>query len=418
MSCTILYPLLLLLFCCACLSEVQQEEKAVQAERLNVEQRGAVLTPGECQQHFLTAIYSELAELKSTVNSLKNKLEDTEKQLEQLRRNDYKVAFAATLGPIGDLGPFNTDITLVYNKVFVNEGGAYNPTTGIFTAPVKGVYFFSVSARHRSNRLMDLRLTKNGQPMVYVIDHVLGDRYESTANSFSLTLEKGDHVYVMMSCTILYPLLILLFSCACMTEVQQEETEVQTEGTEHLNEEERSAVLTSGEFQHFLPGIYAELAELRSTMRSLKYRLEVTEEQLRKKEYKVAFAATLGPIGNLGPFNTEITLAYQDVFVNEGRAYNPTTGIFTAPVKGVYFFTITGHNRSTRAMGLRLFKNGQQMITVYNHPLSDRYDTGSNSISLTLEKGDRVYVRLRQNTWVFDNENDHTSFVGHLLYSL
>ncbi|KAK9979096.1 hypothetical protein ABG768_012541 [Culter alburnus] len=85
-----------------------------------------------------------------------------------------------------------------------------------------------------------------------------------------------------MSCTILYPLLLLLFSCACLSEVQQEENEVQTEGTEHLNEEE-SAVLTSGEFQHFLPGIYAELAELRSTMRSLKYRLEVTEEQLRKK---------------------------------------------------------------------------------------------------------------------------------------
>ncbi|XP_048038217.1 complement C1q-like protein 2 [Megalobrama amblycephala] len=205
MSCTILYPLLLLLFSCACLSEVQQEEKAVQTERLNVEQKGAVLTPAECQQHFFTAIVSEVAELKSTVNLLKNKLEDnekqlknTEEQLEQLRRNDYKVAFAATLGNIGDLGPFNTDITLVYKKVFVNEGGAYNPTTGIFTAPVKGVYFFSVSARYRSNRLMDLSLSKNGQPMVYVINHPLGDRYESTANSFSLTLEKGDHVYVRL----------------------------------------------------------------------------------------------------------------------------------------------------------------------------------------------------------------------------
>ncbi|XP_051736551.1 complement C1q-like protein 2 [Ctenopharyngodon idella] len=208
MSCTILYPLLLLLFSCACIAEVQQEENEVQAEspeRLNAEQRGAVLTSGECQQHFLTVIYTELTELKSTVSSLKNRLEVTEKQLEvteeqleQLRRNDYKVAFAATLGPIGDVGPFNTDITLVYKKVFVNEGGAYNPTTGIFTAPVKGVYFFSVSGRHRSNRLMDLRLIRNGQPMVYVINHPLGERYESTANSFSLNLEKGDHVYVRL----------------------------------------------------------------------------------------------------------------------------------------------------------------------------------------------------------------------------
>ncbi|XP_052386651.1 complement C1q-like protein 2 [Carassius gibelio] len=224
-----------------------------------------------------------------------------------------------------------------------------------------------------------------------------------------------------MSRTILY-LLLLLFSSASMSEVPQKEREVLAEGTEHLDAEERSALSASGEFeQHFLSGIYSELAELRSTVRSLRNRLQVTEEQLeqlKRREYKVAFAATLGPIGNLGPFNTEITLVYKDVFVNEGRAYNPTTGIFTAPVKGVYFFTFSGHNRSSKAMGLRLLKNGQQMITVYNHPLGDRFETGSNSISLTLAEGDHVYMRLRENTWVFDNENDHTSFCGQLLFSL
>ncbi|XDV27796.1 hypothetical protein PO909_031278, partial [Leuciscus waleckii] len=142
------------------------------------------------------------------------------------------------------------------------------------------------------------------------------------------------------------------------------------------NVEESSAGSTSGEFQqHFLTGIQSQLAELRSTVRSLRNRLEVTEEHLRRKDYKVAFAATLGPVGDYGPFNTEITLAYKDVFVNEGRAYNPTTGIFTAPVKGVYFFTLSGHNRSSKAMGLRLFKNGQQIVTIYNHPQGDRYDT-------------------------------------------
>ncbi|KAG1934931.1 complement C1q-like protein 2 [Pimephales promelas] len=222
-----------------------------------------------------------------------------------------------------------------------------------------------------------------------------------------------------MSSTILYPLLLLAVICHCMSEVPQEEKGLQNDRTEHLNVEDSGAGLTSAEFQQrFLTGIHSELAELRSTVRSLKNRLEVTEEHLRKKDYKVAFAATLGPIGNFGPFNTEITLAYKDVFVNEGRAYNPTTGIFTAPVKGVYFFTLSGHNHSSKPMGLRLFKNGEQMVTIYNHPLGNRFDTGTNSISLTLKEGDHVYVRLRENTWVFDNVNDHTSFVGHLLFPL
>ncbi|XP_056323561.1 complement C1q-like protein 4 [Danio aesculapii] len=189
-----------------------------------------------------------------------------------------------------------------------------------------------------------------------------------------------------MSCCVVYLLLFLLFSCVCMSEVQQEENRNKTESTEHLDVEE-----SDDEFQ---------------------------DEQFRRKDYKVAFSATLGSIGNYGPFNTEVTLVYQDVFVNEGRAYNSATGIFTAPVKGVYFFMFSGHNRSSKAMGLRLMKNGQQMITVYNHPSGDRYETASNSISLTLEQGDHVYMRLRQNTWVFDNENDHTSFNGHLLFSI
>lgn len=94
------------------------------------------------------------------------------------------------------------------------------------------------------------------------------------------------------------------------------------------------------------------------------------------------------------------------------------TGIFTAPVKGVYFFSVSGRHRSNRLMDLRLFRNGQQMINVINHALGERYEAAYNSISLNLEKGDHVYVRLLHNTWVFNNENDLTSFAGHLLYSL
>ncbi|KAG7461135.1 hypothetical protein MATL_G00206720 [Megalops atlanticus] len=33
--------------------------------------------------------------------------------------------------------------TIIFNKVFVNEGEFYNPSTGIFTAPLEGHYFFS-----------------------------------------------------------------------------------------------------------------------------------------------------------------------------------------------------------------------------------------------------------------------------------
>ncbi|XP_048011782.1 complement C1q tumor necrosis factor-related protein 6-like [Megalobrama amblycephala] len=211
-----------------------------------------------------------------------------------------------------------------------------------------------------------------------------------------------------MSCTILYPLLLLLvFSCACISEIQQ------TERTEPLPWKS-----CAGENQQScLAGICPLLAELTSTLQA-----NMDQESLRRKdEYNIAFAAALGNVQDIGPFNTEVTLVYNKVYVNAGLHYNPGTGIFTAPVKGVYFFSFSGHNKTSKPMALRIAKNGKSMSVIYNHALIDagfRFETLSNSINLMLEKGDQVCMRLWANTWVFDNDDSLTLFTGHLLFPL
>lgn len=42
-----------------------------------------------------------------------------------------KVAFSVGLNDAGQMGPFNTDVTLKFYKVFTNIGQAYSPITGI-----------------------------------------------------------------------------------------------------------------------------------------------------------------------------------------------------------------------------------------------------------------------------------------------
>uniref|UniRef100_A0A671Y0U6 C1q domain-containing protein n=1 Tax=Sparus aurata TaxID=8175 RepID=A0A671Y0U6_SPAAU len=168
-------------------------------------------------------------------------------------------------------------------------------------------------------------------------------------------------------------------------------------------------------------GSQKNYCQLVVTLRELETRLRNTEKQLEdlmtSQGNRVAFGANLGINGNVGHFNTEITLVYKNVFSNTG-SYNPGTGIFTAPVKGVYYFSFSGHNHSSKPMGLSLTKNGVKMVIVYNHPAGRRYETATNGMTLQLEVGDQVYMRLWAHTWIFDNTNRHSTFIGHLLFPL
>lgn len=69
-------------------------------------------------------------------------------------------------------------------------------------------------------------------------------------------------------------------------------------------------------------------------------------------------------------------------------------------------------------MGLQLKKNGGLVATVFNHAAGNRHETATNGMTLQLEVGDQVYMRLVANTWIFDNGNLHSTFTGFLLYAL
>ncbi|XP_060782956.1 cerebellin-1-like [Neoarius graeffei] len=142
------------------------------------------------------------------------------------------------------------------------------------------------------------------------------------------------------------------------------------------------------------------------------------------KDIRVAFSAFLletskGPT-NIGPFGSMTVLAYKHVFLNIGEAYNPHTGVFTAPLKGVYVFRVfsKGIGSSAQSSTSGLFLNGKHVFSTHAHQSAGFYSS-SNGASLPLEKGNTVDVRLYGGSWIFDNgEHHHSSFSGHLLFPL
>ncbi|XP_034069198.1 complement C1q-like protein 2 [Gymnodraco acuticeps] len=134
---------------------------------------------------------------------------------------------------------------------------------------------------------------------------------------------------------------------------------------------------------------------------------------------QVAFSTGLTDAGSVGPFTTDITLKFSKVFTNIGQAYSPTTGIFTAPVRGVYYFRINAWEDSGQTWtGVELFHNDQRKMRFNDYNDGGGYVSASNVILLQLEKGDVVYIVLIGNYSIYDDSYNRTIFSGFLLYAL
>ncbi|KAK2915756.1 hypothetical protein Q8A67_000130 [Cirrhinus molitorella] len=185
----------------------------------------------------------------------------------------------------------------------------------------------------------------------------------------------------------------------------------------------------------------ATVTEQKALIRALETRLESQVEELRKenreisnftqsqveelkkedRDREIAFSASLmqSNSGYVGPFTTEITLTYRNVFTNIGNAYNPITGVFTAPLKGAYRFAISvcGHGNPSNPSFISIMKNGVKVVMAYAHQ-NQAVVNSSNGVVLILEAGDVVYVRLWANSRIYDDGNNHITFSGYLLFPL
>lgn len=114
------------------------------------------------------------------------------------------------------------------------------------------------------------------------------------------------------------------------------------------------------------------------------------------------------------------TIIFNKAFLNDGNAYDVTTGVFTVPMDGVYLFSYFVAEINNDQIVLRLVVNGGNRVDAVAEGVQQGHnDQGGNLVILKLHAGDTVFVQA------YDTSNVHidgaasywyTSFSGTLLY--
>lgn len=113
-------------------------------------------------------------------------------------------------------------------------------------------------------------------------------------------------------------------------------------------------------------------------------------------------------------------LKFADVSLNQGRGYDPDTGVFTCPAAGLYHFvvSVTVYGRGQCA----ILKNGEKVVSLYHANEPDTLSYNSSHVAsvgglVRLVQQDQVWVNL----WgegrhdIFATEDNDTIFTGFCL---
>lgn len=136
----------------------------------------------------------------------------------------------------------------------------------------------------------------------------------------------------------------------------------------------------------------------------------------------VAFTAYLGAsIKCFGPFLRNTTIPYDVIPLNEGSGYNSVLGLFTAPVPGVYSFSLSVYSRAHSAGDrlyhkVQLMRNAKVEVTTLEDNNWDSEDSSSHTVLLAMKQGDQVYVELVNGRQLCGNIGGLNTFSGYLVY--
>lgn len=129
------------------------------------------------------------------------------------------------------------------------------------------------------------------------------------------------------------------------------------------------------------------------------------------KKKTVAFSACLGSSGRT--FGPHQPIEFDNVLLNEGRAYDPRHGVFRAPVGGFYNFAVNFLTAPPRDSYIEIVKDGNQLVCSY--AAGYNYHLGSTQVNIRVEAGQDVWCRNAYTSGTISLNGKYSCFSGHII---
>ncbi|XP_069120445.1 complement C1q-like protein 2 [Argopecten irradians] len=166
---------------------LQQQVRALQASlQTHIHQQDA---RNDNLEKRIQELEKENHELKDHNNLLTRSLQ---KRVSGLGAGDNSIGFSTSLSTTKALG---LNQIVVFDTIITNDGNGYDTREGHFTAPVPGLYAFSVTAMcYGSDSHLHVAIVKDNQKIAYIFAN--GNNYDNGSKLVVVRLQAGQMVWV------------------------------------------------------------------------------------------------------------------------------------------------------------------------------------------------------------------------------
>ncbi|XP_060081244.1 uncharacterized protein LOC132560598 [Ylistrum balloti] len=317
----------------------QQGEKIIDLEKRVQEVEAENV---ELKQHSETHILEDKEENQELKRQSKFRKTSLQKRASGNGAAIHNIGFTASLSTVTALGDGQI---IVFDTIISNDGNGYDSRHGHFTAPITGLYAFSVTVMCYGNESeLHVNILKDGQNIGVAFAN--GNHYDNGSKLVVVQLQAGQMVWV-----------------------------------QHAIDPSGYKIHVSGNGAGF---------------------------------HNIGFTASLSTVTALG--NGQI-IVFDTIISNDGNGYDSRYGHFTAPITGLYAFSVTVMCYGSESeLHVNILKDGQNIGVAFAN--GNHYDNGSKFVVVQLQAGQVVWVEHANEPSGYKiHGQGYSSFSGFLIQS-